>query len=350
MEVITGGNLLQKIGNLGAFTESQACNVVKQLLLALNYMHSMQIMHRDLKPENILCEENADDENDNNIQIKLTDFGFATKYDPDQKQTLSLGSPFYMAPELCKEVEYDHTVDVWSVGIIAFVLLTGTPPFYDKSDNPNKAGIYNSIIEDDFDSDLLVDATPAALSFIEAALKKEPNKRPTIAELIEMPWIKEFKQASNLDSQLELDLSQNIESFAKASKFQSGICSILANLMTKTEDLGELREMFQKWDINNDGSLSHNEIKTNMAEITQLFSLDEPDILNLLKAADTNGDGIISYDEFLTAAFDKHKLLSEANLVKAFGILDIDGDGSISQQELMSVFGGGQNCSNESRE
>jgi len=98
-----------------------------------------------------------------------------------------------MAPELCKEVEYDHTVDVWSVGIIAFVLLTGTPPFYDKSDNPNKAGIYNSIIEDDFDSDLLVDATPAALSFIEAALKKEPNKRPTIAELIEMPWIKEFK-------------------------------------------------------------------------------------------------------------------------------------------------------------
>ena len=85
MEVITGGNLLQKIGSLGAFTESQACTVIKQLLLALNYMHSMQIMHRDLKPENILCEENADDVDNKNIQIKLTDFGFATKYDPEKK-------------------------------------------------------------------------------------------------------------------------------------------------------------------------------------------------------------------------------------------------------------------------
>lgn len=146
MEVITGGNLLQKIGSLGAFTESQARTVIKQLLLALNYMHSMQIMHRDLKPENILCEENADDVDNRNIQIKLTDFGFATKYDPDHKQTLSLGSPLYMAPELCKEVEYDDKVDSWSVGVIAFVLLTGTPPFYDKSSNPNKAGIYKSII------------------------------------------------------------------------------------------------------------------------------------------------------------------------------------------------------------
>jgi len=100
--------------------------------------------------------------------------------------------------------------------------------------------------------------------------------------------------------------------------------------MTKTEDLGELREMFQKWDINNDGNLSHEEIKTNMAEITQLFSLNEPDILDLLHAADTNKDGNISYDEFLTAAFDKHKLVSEENLEKVFRILDIDGDGSIS--------------------
>ena len=196
-----------------------------------------------------------------------------------------------------------------------------------------------------------MEATPAARRFIEAALRKEPRRRSTIAELIEMPWIKDFQQeVSNLDSQRELDLSANIASFAKASTFQSGICSILANLMTKTEDLGELREMFQKWDINNDGNLSHEEIKTNMAEITQLFSLNEPDILDLLHAADTNKDGNISYDEFLTAAFDKHKLVSEENLEKVFGILDIDGDGSISQQELESVFGAGHTSSNDSRE
>jgi serine/threonine protein kinase len=83
-------------------------------------------MHRDLKPENILCEENADDLDNNNIWIKLTDFGFAIKYDPDHpQQTLSLGSPLYMAPELVREIAYDNKVDVWSVGVITFILMSG---------------------------------------------------------------------------------------------------------------------------------------------------------------------------------------------------------------------------------
>ena len=100
MELITGGNLLEKIGRMEKFTESQAAHVIKQLLLALNFMHKKNIMHRDLKPENLLCEENADDVDNNEIYIKLTDFGFATKYDANNKETLALGSPIYMAPEL----------------------------------------------------------------------------------------------------------------------------------------------------------------------------------------------------------------------------------------------------------
>jgi len=102
-----------------------------------------------------------------------------------------------------------------------------------------------------------------------------------------------------------------------------------------------LREMFQKWDINNDGSLSQDEVTTNMAEVAGLFNLDEPDVLALLRAADSNKDGHISYDEFLTAAFDKHKLLNEDNLKKVFSMLDQNNDGTVTQQELQSVFGAG---------
>ena len=111
-------------------------------------MHAKNIMHRDLKPENVLCEE-ASDQDPNEIIIKLTDFGFAVKYDPNgQKESLSLGSPLYMAPELCKEIEYDNKVDVWAVGVIAFILLTGTPPFYDRKQRRNggKQFIYQDII------------------------------------------------------------------------------------------------------------------------------------------------------------------------------------------------------------
>ena len=120
--------------------------MIKQLLLALNFMHQKQIMHRDLKPENILVEENADDVDNEDIWIKLTDFGFATKYDPNKKQTLSLGSPLYMAPELCKEEAYDNKVDVWSTGVITYILLVGEPPFYDRKKVGNKNAIYNDII------------------------------------------------------------------------------------------------------------------------------------------------------------------------------------------------------------
>ena len=102
-------------------------------------------MHRDLKPENILCEE-ASDVNEDEIYIKLCDFGFAKKYDPNRQETLSLGSPLYMAPELCKEVAYDKKVDSWSVGVITFILLAGSPPFFDKNQRAGKEGVYRAII------------------------------------------------------------------------------------------------------------------------------------------------------------------------------------------------------------
>ena len=132
MELITGGNLLEKIGQMEKFTESQAAHVIKQLLLALNFMHKKNIMHRDLKPENLLCEENPEDVDNNEITIKLTDFGFATKYDPNKKEELSLGSPIYMAPELVMDKAYDFKVDCWATGVITYILLTGAPPFYPR--------------------------------------------------------------------------------------------------------------------------------------------------------------------------------------------------------------------------
>ena len=125
MELITGGNLFDMIRKKHRFTERDAVSIIKQLLLALNYMHGLNIMHRDLKPENLLC-ENTDD---GQIDIKLTDFGFATKFNQGQKETLSLGSPLYMAPELCNEEEYDNKVDIWAAGILTFVLLAGIAPF-----------------------------------------------------------------------------------------------------------------------------------------------------------------------------------------------------------------------------
>ena len=344
MEVITGGNLLDKIATMNRFTESQAAHVIKQILLALNFMHKKNIMHRDLKPENLLCEENADDVNNDEIYVKLTDFGFATKYDPNNKQTLSLGSPMYMAPELVKEEPYDYKVDCWATGVITYILLTGTPPFYDRRhpQNPTKQGMYNDIAQNEPDYNLLRDVSEDAISFIQGALDKNPGTRTSIEQMLNHSWIQDNQRAdSRVDNQTQLDLSANLHNFAKTNQFQSGVCSILANLMTKTEDLKDLHKLFMQWDSNNDGELSLEELKENMAAITDLFQLQEPDVIAMMKKADTNGDGNVDYSEFIAAAFDKVKLLTEPNLQKAFKIFDQDGDGNISPEELKRVFGGG---------
>ena len=144
-------------------------------------------------------------------------------------------------------------------------------------------------------------------------------------------WIKKNEGDNSISQDKQLDLSKNLAAFAKTSNFQSGICSILANLMTKTTDLKELNKMFVQWDTSQDGQLSYEELKENMAEISTLFQMDAPDVENLMRAADTNRDGQVDYTEFITAAFDKQKLLSQANIKRAFQMLDADGDGRIDQ-------------------
>ena len=116
----------------GALTEREVKILAKQIFLALNYMHNQNIVHRDIKPENILMDKI------DKLEIKLTDFGFATYYDHQEKLTEVLGSPIYMPPEIVKHEKYDSKADVWSAGVVTYVMLCGKPPFFADT----KEGVY----------------------------------------------------------------------------------------------------------------------------------------------------------------------------------------------------------------
>ena len=221
MEVVTGGNLLQKFEGIGSFTESQAASVIQQLLNALKFMHNKNIMHRDLKPENILCEENANS-TDERIEIKLTDFGFAKKYDPDEPENLSLGTPFYMAPELCQEKPYNSKVDVWAVGVILYLLIAGTPCFINphSRQQPTKDSIHRAIIHDEPNWSYLEQASDELKDFVKQCLEKNPITRPTIAELHMHPWITENAWENNtVDQGAERRVTANLANFVRMSQF-----------------------------------------------------------------------------------------------------------------------------------
>mmetsp|Transcript_4957 Transcript_4957/g.3567 ORF Transcript_4957/g.3567 Transcript_4957/m.3567 type:complete len:215 (+) Transcript_4957:348-992(+) len=181
-EYIPGGELYQRIIDLKRFNERDAALIIQQLLLACNYMHSNNIIHRDIKPENILMES----EDLGNYRIKVTDFGFACFCTPgdgeESKQQEQLGSPLYMAPEVVKEEKYDGKVDVWAVGVLAFILLSGGPPFRGRT----RYEIFRSIKNQDlaFDKPIWKRVSEEAKEFITEALNKDPSKRPTAADLI----------------------------------------------------------------------------------------------------------------------------------------------------------------------
>ena len=139
-ELVTGGELYNKIIEKKKFSEKEAALCINQIALALNYMHKQNIIHRDIKPENILIEQN----HDNQIKCKLTDFGFATWFNRDKGLTQVLGSPLYMAPEIVQEMQYSDKVDVWAVGVICHILLTGCPPFFAR----NKPAIFRAIVNE----------------------------------------------------------------------------------------------------------------------------------------------------------------------------------------------------------
>lgn len=138
-------------------------------------MHQQDIVHRDIKPENILLcpEESRPGEV---IQVKLTDFGFATFFKKGESLKQVLGSPLYMAPEIVQEQTYNTKVDIWSVGVIAHILLSGSPPFFGKS----KMEIYKSIVKDKPKFGRVMDSlTPEAIQFTMKCLNKDPKVRPT---------------------------------------------------------------------------------------------------------------------------------------------------------------------------
>ena len=162
-------------------------------------MHKQKITHRDLKPENLLCQYN----DDGSFDIKLTDFGFATAFKADQKMSLSLGSPLYMSPELCAEKEYDHRVDVWAVGVIGYILLSGMPPFFGKS----KDQIYHAIINSkvSFDNSVWDNISEEAIDFVKGCFIKDFSQRPEVDDLLNHKWLEEaFEKSNTVDPKTQL--------------------------------------------------------------------------------------------------------------------------------------------------
>lgn len=179
-EYCEGGELFKKIVDQNGLGELEACGVVANLLSAVKFLHDRDICHRDIKPENILFKRHNDD------QIKLIDFGLSKQLNEGERMKKKVGTPYYLAPEVLEE-DYGKEIDLWSIGVVTYVLLCGYPPFYGSGPKELFTNIYNvnyEFCEEDWEH-----ISEEARDFIARLLIKWPEDRMTLTEAMSHPWI-----------------------------------------------------------------------------------------------------------------------------------------------------------------
>ncbi|XP_013987343.1 calcium/calmodulin-dependent protein kinase type 1D isoform X1 [Salmo salar] len=181
MQLVSGGELFDRIIDRGVYTEKDASCLVHQVLEAVNYLHENSIVHRDLKPENLLYFNS-----DENSKIMISDFGLSKMSDHGVMST-ACGTPGYVAPEVLAQKPYSKAVDCWSIGVITYILLCGYPPFFED----NETRLFSKIMRADyaFHSPFWDNISESAKDFIRNMMQKHPKKRFSTEQALRHPWI-----------------------------------------------------------------------------------------------------------------------------------------------------------------
>jgi len=192
LELVKGGELYDKIVEEGEYTEEETKLIILQVLDAVEYLHDNGIAHRDLKPENILCVTHTDPKSPfRNEQIKVADFGLSKMFSTGDELISQCGSPTYVAPEVLMAKPYTEAVDMWAIGVITFVLLTGCFPFFEEGHNYSL--LYQKIINVDYSFPDEPSLSKDAQDFIRKLLAKDPATRLTPQQCRRHPWLKNSK-------------------------------------------------------------------------------------------------------------------------------------------------------------
>jgi len=213
LEPMVGGELFDRIVEKEKYTEGEARDVMKTITEAIAYCHEQGVVHRDLKPENLLL-STADD----NAEVKIADFGLAKLLNENTQMTTACGTPGYVAPEILSGTQYDKSVDMWSLGVIMYILLCGFPPFYDE----NNAALFETIKAGryDYPSPYWDGVSKDAKALIDSLLQVDPTNRFTAPEVLEHPWIAEHGEYH--DNSLE-GVSGELKRFNARQKFKAAI-------------------------------------------------------------------------------------------------------------------------------
>lgn len=330
MELCEGGELLDRILSKkdSRYTEKDAAIVVRQMLKVAAECHLHGLVHRDLKPENFLFKSTKEDS-----PLKATDFGLSDFIKPGKKFQDIVGSAYYVAPEVLKRQSGPES-DVWSIGVITYILLCGRRPFWDKTED----GIFKEVLKGkpDFTRKPWPSISTSAKDFVKKLLVKDPRARLTAAQALSHPWVREGGDASEIP--VDISVLSNMRQFVKYSRFKQFALRALASTLNEDE-LANLKDQFDAIDVDKSGSISLEEMRHALAKDLP-FKMKEPRVVEILQAIDINTDGLVDFSEFVAATMHVHQLEEhdsekwQLRSQAAFEKFDVDRDGFITPEEL----------------
>ncbi|XP_010519813.1 PREDICTED: calcium-dependent protein kinase 34 isoform X1 [Tarenaya hassleriana] len=357
MELCAGGELFDRIIAKGHYSERAAASLLRTIVQIVHTCHSMGVIHRDLKPENFLLLNKDEDS-----PLKATDFGLSVFYKPGEVFKDIVGSAYYIAPEVLRR-KYGPEADIWSIGVMLYILLCGVPPFWAGKDSSvflslvknnanmqdytrgerlafillgnllteSENGIFNAILKGqvDFSSDPWPVISPQAKDLVRKMLNSDPKQRLTAAQVLNHPWIKEDGEAP--DVPLDNAVMSRLKQFKAMNQFKKVALRVIAGCLSEEEIQG-LKEMFKGMDTDNSGTITLEELRQGLAK--QGTRLSEYEVQQLMEAADADGNGTIDYGEFIAATMHINRLDREEHLYSAFQHFDKDNSGYITMEEL----------------
>ncbi|ESQ41958.1 hypothetical protein EUTSA_v10013210mg [Eutrema salsugineum] len=335
MELCEGGELFDRIVARGHYTERAAAAVMKTILEVVQICHKNGVMHRDLKPENFLFANKKE-----TSPLKAIDFGLSVFFKPGEGFNEIVGSPYYMAPEVLRR-HYGPEVDIWSAGVILYILLCGVPPFWAETEQGVAQAIIRSVI--DFKRDPWPRVSDTAKDLVRKMLEPDPKKRLSAAEVLEHSWIQNAKKAPNVS--LGETVKARLKQFSVMNKLKKRALRVIAEHLS-VEEVAGIKEAFEMMDINKTGKINLEELKHGLHKLGQQ-QIPDADLQILMEAADVDGDGTLNYGEFVAVSVHLKKMANDEHLHKAFSFFDQNQSNYIEIEELRQALNDEDDTSSE---
>merc|ERR1712232_807572 len=339
MEFLEGGEVFDRIIAQGCISEGNSARIVQQVASALRHAHERSIAHRDIKPENVVfrSKDKAD------THVKLIDWGLGISFAGCVMRD-HVGSDTYCAPEVMDAkngMAYTAACDIWSLGVLAYVMLAGRPPFWGSPGlsemERRKQQLAKAYREEYPLKGQPWDSTsPKAKDFIRRLLKAKPEDRPRIEEVLTQPWL----TAETWDTptkEVEAGILDNLRRFRNNSTV-SAMCITAVARQLDHKQLGNIHQVFRKMDKNADGVQSLEEISEGFGEMYGKDNADYQNVMEIFESLDLNKSSKIDYTEFCAGGLAQQTIAQDEACWAAFKTFDIDNTGKISRKEFQKVL------------